>query len=62
MKLPGQVENSIKKRVPGPGQYKVIEINGRGRYATSQHKNTRSISFGEPQRPTTSDSLRLGPG
>ena len=54
----------IKKRVPGPGQYRVPEITPSGRYVSSRQKHTRSISFGQPQRPytTISQSQRLGPG
>lgn len=63
MKLPGEIEANIKKRVPGPGQYQALQINPNGRYADSRFKNARCISFGERQRPYTSNNTtRLGPG
>ena len=62
MKLPGEIDSAIKKRVPGPGQYQAIEINPAGRYPISSFKNARCISFGTPQRPQTSETQRLGPG
>jgi len=50
MKLPGEIEYAIKKRVPGPGEYKPLEMNKLGKYATSKIRNIRCISFGAPRK------------
>ena len=56
MKLPGEVEFALKKRVPGPGEYKTLQLNPRGKYINSKIKNTRTINFGTPStdRPLSS--------
>ena len=50
MRLPGEIDASVKKRVPGPGQYQTLEMNKSGRYAISKVRNTRCISFGHPKK------------
>lgn len=62
MKLPGEIESCIKRRVPGPGEYKPVEICTSGRYASSKIRNTRCISFGVPKREYFKRSSGLGPG
>jgi hypothetical protein len=60
--LPGDFEQEIRKRVPGPGHYGQIEMNRLGKYYTSKIRNTRSITFGAPKKEYMNLDVKTGPG
>jgi hypothetical protein len=54
----------VKKRVPGPGEYKTLQLNPTGKYINSKIKNTNTLNFGIPStdRPSSSLYCKTGPG
>jgi hypothetical protein len=43
----GKGKITEQDKIPGPGEYNQISLNGSGKYALSSYHNSRSIKFGK---------------